>query len=275
MERTANPAKAITVGVIVFIVIVLLLSSFGVVDAGERGIKVRLGNVKGIVEPGVYFKWPFIESVKKINIRTQSVVYERENPLTSASSDLQDVNVSSVTNYHVDPTKVVQIYLQYKDLSSFEENVIRPTVRDSVKASASKLNASELINKRAEFADNVARLLNERLADKYVIVEQSNITDIKFSESFSASIEAKVKAQQDAETAKNNLVKVQYEQDAKLVEAKTQAETISIQAKAVTQQGGAEYVKLQWIDAWKSGGAKVPTTMLGSQNFMLNLNDLK
>lgn len=234
--------------------LMLIFGSFGIIDAGERGVKIRLGNVVGIVESGVYFKLPFVEKVRKFNVRTQTVVYERENPLASASSDLQDVNIASVTNYHLDPTKVVEIYLQYETLSNFEESVIRPAVRDSVKASASKLTAGELITKRAEFADSVAGLLNERLGDKYVVVEQSNITNIEFSESFSQAIEAKVTAQQNAEAAKNKLEQVKFEAQQKIETAKAEAESIKIQAQAINSQGGSDYVELQKIKTWDGKG---------------------
>lgn len=237
-------------GVLGFIVFLLLLSSFGVIDEGERGVRVRLGNVVGIVEPGLFFKIPFMEKVRKISIRTQSVIYERENPLMSASSDLQDVTIASVTNYHIDPVKVTNVYMQYRTLEAFEESVIRPRVRDTIKAIASQYNASELITKRAEFAEKVALTLNERLDITYVIVEQSNITDIQFSDSFSRAIEEKVTAVQQAEAAKNQLERVKFEAEQRVAQAEAEAEAIRIQAQAVTQQGGKDYVELQRIEKW-------------------------
>ena len=240
--------------VIALVVIFLLMASLGTVDAGERGVKVRLGNVVGMVDPGLYFKLPFIESVKKINIRTQSVIYERENPLASASADLQDVNIATVTNYHIDATKVMDVYKQYRTLEAFEESVIRPAVRDTVKAVASQYPAGDLITKRPEFAEKVAQKLNERLVDTYVVVEQSNITDIQFSESFTQAIEAKVTATQNAEAAKNNLEKVKFEAQQSIEKAKAEAESIRIQAQAINAQGGADYVKLKALEKWNGAG---------------------
>lgn len=242
-----------------FIALIIFFGCWGVVDEGERGVRVFLGNVTGTVDPGLYFKIPLIESVPKISVRTQSVIYERENPLSSASSDLQDVQIASVTNYHVDPSKVAEIYTQYQTLASFEESVIRPRVRDTVKATASQYTASELITKRAEFAEKVAFSLNERLAATPVIVEQSNITDVQFSESFSAAIEEKVTAVQQAEASKNQLERVKYEAEQRVVQATAEAEAIRIQAEAITSQGGAEYVQLKAIEKWKGD---VPTHMI-------------
>lgn len=234
--------------------LILLFGSFGIVDAGERGVRVRLGNVVGTVEPGLYFKVPFLEKVHKISVRTESVIYERENPLASASSDLQDVSIASVTNYHVDPTKVMAVYTQYRTLEAFEESVIRPAVRDTVKATASQFTAADLVTKRADFAGKVAATLNERLADTYVLVEQSNITDLQFSESFSRAIEAKVTAVQEAEAAKNNLEKVKFEAQQTIEKAKAEAESIRIQTQAINSQGGAAYVDKIIADKWNGQG---------------------
>jgi len=237
LEGDLRIVKIVTHVLIALIGLIVIFGSFGVIDAGERGVKTRLGNVVGIVSPGLYFKAPFIESVETMSVRTQSVIYERENPLASASSDLQDVSIASVTNYHVDPTKVVELYVQYKTLEAFEESVIRPAVRDTVKATASQYTAADLVTKRADFAGKVALTLNERLADTYVIVEQSNITDLQFSESFSRAIEAKVTAVQEAEAAKNTLERIKYEAQQTIETAKATAESQRIQAQSLAAQG--------------------------------------
>lgn len=265
-----RPVKMIAHAVIGLLLIITFFSGFGIIDEGERGIRVRLGNVVAVEEPGLYFKIPFLEAMPVISVRTQSVIYERENPLTSASSDLQDVSIASVTNYHLDPSKVADVYRQYKTLAAFEESVIRPRVRDTVKTEASAFTAGELITKRSEFADNVARTLGSRLADSPVIVEQSNITDIQFSASFSAAIEEKVTAVQQAEAAKNQLERVKYEAEQRVVQAEAEAEAIRIQAEAVTSQGGKDYVQLKAIEKWNG---VVPSQMIpGGTVPFINLN---
>lgn len=249
-RNEVNTPKVIGHAFLAFILLVIVFGSFGTIDAGDRGVKVRLGNVVGTMEPGLYFKLPFIEHIYSIDVRTQGVVYERENPLTAASSDLQDVNVAVVTNYHVDPTKVVELYKQYRTLQNHEEIVIRPIVRDTVKAISAQYAAGELVTKRAEFAQKVADKLNERLNGKFIVVEQSNVTDIKFSPEFSKAIEAKVTAVQLADAAKNKLEQIKYEAQQKIETAKADAEAIRIQAQAINSQGGADYVALQKIKAW-------------------------
>lgn len=255
--------------VIGFIVLVLILSTFGVVDAGERGVRVRLGNVVGMIDPGLYFKVPFIEHVHKISVKTHAVTYEREEPLAAASRDLQDVQVATVVNYHIDPAQVREIYTNYGDQDNYETQVVRPAVRDIVKATASQFTAEELVTKRPEFTSAVLAKLNERLQAKYAVVEQVNITNFQFSESFSKAIEAKVTAVQNAEAEKNKLEQVKYEAQQQVEKAKAEAETIRIQAQAINSQGGADYVNLKAIEKWNGN---LPTQMIpGSAVPFLNL----
>lgn len=86
--------------VIVLVVVVALFGSFGIIGAGEIGVKTRLGKVVGTYQPGVYMKLPFIEQVHKINIKVKTVDYDKNgvegdgldtSALSASSKDLQQV----------------------------------------------------------------------------------------------------------------------------------------------------------------------------------------
>lgn len=270
-RRDAMTIVKVVGGAIVGIIgLVLVFGSFGTVDAGERGVKTRLGNIVGTLDSGLYFKLPFIEKVRKIDVKTQTVIYERENPLAAASADLQDVQIATVVNYQVDPLKVESIYRQYGDLATFEEKVVRPAVRDIVKATASEFSAEELVTKRVAFTEAVVVQLRAKLVNAPAIVEQVNITNFQFSQSFSEAIEAKVTAVQNAEASKNKLEQVKFEAQQQIEKAKAEAESIRIQAQAINSQGGADYVNLKAIEKWNG---VLPTQFVpGSAVPFVNLN---
>lgn len=230
--------------------LIVIFGSFGTVDAGERGVHTRFNKVVGMKESGLYFKLPIVDSVKKFNIKTQVVSYEREEPLEAASKDLQAISIATVVNYHLDPSSVGLIYTQYGKEDIFETNVIRPTVRDTVKAVASQYTTEELVTKRPEFTEAVRVKLNERLADNFVVVEQVNITNFAFSPSFQAAIDAKSTAEQNALAAKNKLAQSEYEAAQRVAQAKGEAEAIKIQSQAINSQGGEDYVNLKAIEKW-------------------------
>lgn len=257
--------KFVKRGIIVLVVLIILLGSFGVIDAGERGVKTRLGAVVSTVEPGPYLKLPFIEKIHKINIQTKTVQYEREDPLYSASKDLQDVKIAVVLNYRIDPTKVTTIYQQYGTVEQYEERIIRPAVRDTIKAVSSQFTAEELVTKRAEFTDKAVVVINERLANQFVTTERLNITNFEFSQSFTEAIERKVTAVQNAEAAKNKLEQIKFEAQQTIETAKAQAEAIRIQAQAINSQGGADYVMLEALKRWDGHGCTTQCFGAGTQ----------
>lgn len=248
--------KALAVFV-VFIILVGALGSSGTISAGERGVKTRFGSVVGVLDTGLYFKVPFIEKVHRISVKTQTVSFDNQqatgdnnesSSLGAASSDLQDVAIATIVNYHIDALKVADIFQQYGD--SYQSSVVEPIIRDVVKSTASQYTAEELVTKRAEFAQKVQFVLTEKLATKDAVVEQVNITNFEFSKSFSEAIEAKVTAVQHAEAAKNKLEQVKFEAQQTIETAKATAEAQRIQSQSLAAQGGKDYVDLKAIEKW-------------------------
>lgn len=257
--------------VFAFVLLVVGLSSFGTIDEGERGVMTRFGEITETVQPGLYWKVPFIESMKKITTRTQTVRYDLDTPLFAASKDLQDVHVAIVINYRVNPSNVEDIYRQYKTMASFEADVIRPAIRDTVKSDASVFTAEELVTRRSDYNTTLTNTL-QTLLDKYQItVERVNVDNIKFSAQYTQSIEDKVTAEQKALKAEQDLARVEFEAQQRIEQSKAEAEAIRIQAQAITQQGGKDYVQLQAIEKWN--GALPNQFVPGSAMPFLNLNN--
>jgi prohibitin 2 len=251
--------KIVKWALIAILSIALILGSFGTVSAGQRGVKTRLGAIVGTVEPGLYFKLPFLERVHKMEVKTRTVNYDKNgvegdavdtSQLSGASKDLQDVWIGVVVNYHVNPEKVEAIYTQYKSVENYEANVIEPVIREVVKSTSAQYTAEELVTKRAEFSDKVNVSLATQFSSKDALLERFSVTNFEFSHAFTQSIEAKVTAVQNAEAAKNKLEQIKFEAQQTIETAKATAEAQRIQAQSLAAQGGADYVALQAIAKW-------------------------
>jgi len=230
-------ALAITAGV------TFILSS-EVVDPGERAVVVRLGEVVGVKSEGFYWRTPFVEDYKKLNVKTQKIEVKAD----AASRDLQSVSASIALNYNLTADKVG---LLWKEIGKdYQIHIIDPAIQESVKAVTAKFNAEELITKRQEVRDGIKDLLKSKLEAQYITVTDFAVTDFSFSNSFDQAIEAKVTAEQKALEAKNKLEQVKFEAEQKVEQARAEAEAIRIQAQAVTQQGGKDYVQLKAIEKW-------------------------
>jgi regulator of protease activity HflC (stomatin/prohibitin superfamily) len=239
--------------------LILFFMAFGTIGAGERGVKTRFGAVVSVLEQGLYFKVPFIEGVKKMDVKTRTINYDQNgaegdatdtSQLFGASKDLQDVKIGVVVTYHISPEKVAEIYSSYSSVDNYEGNVIEPIVREVVKSTSAQFTAEELVTKRAEYSDRVNTVLNERFMDKNSVLERFSVTNFEFSKEFSKAIEAKVTATQNAEAAKNKLEQVKFEAQQTIETAKATAEAQRIQSQSLAAQGGADFVNLKAIEKW-------------------------
>lgn len=246
-----------------FIVLPLLWSSWGTINAGERGVRLKMGAVTGTVDEGFYTKIPYVESVKTMSVQVQ----KDEVEAGAASKDLQTVSSKLAINYNLSPDYVANIYKTVgKD---YKVRLLDPAVQESVKAVTAKYTAEELITKRQLVRDEIKTILSEKMLQYGIIIDQVNITSFDFSQSFNQAIEAKVTAEQSALAAKNKLEQVKFEAEQRITTAKGEAEAIRIQASAIQNQGGAEYVNLKWVEKWNG---QLPSTTLGANTPMINLN---
>lgn len=254
--------------VVIAFIAFLILNPIVIIGAGHRGVVLNFGAVSNdIMGEGVHWRTPIAQSVKEIDTRIQ----KEEVDASAASKDLQTVTAKLALNYHLDAGKVNLLWQSVGN--DYKVRIIDPAIQEAVKAATARYTAEELITKRPQVKEDAKIALAERLAKEFIIVDELSIVDFNFSEQFNRSIESKVTAEQDALASKNKLEQVKFEAQQQIETAKAQAESIRIQAQAVTSQGGADFVKLQWIKAWEAGGAKVPNfiTSENGSGFIMNI----
>lgn len=269
MENLLTPKNIIksVAGLIVFIILlVVLLKSFYQIESGTRGLVFTNGSLNSVADEGLHFKMPFFQTVKKIDITTQSVTIDK---MSAASKDLQEVRAGVTVNYHYDINKLTQIYEQTK--FDIDTRILQPRVQEALKAVAAKYTAEELIVKRSQVKSELDILLRKELAKYNIIVDDVQLVHFDFSPEFNKAIEAKQTEVQNTLKAKNILDRIKIESEQKIVQAKAEAETIRIQSEAIKAQGGQEYVQLKAISKWDG---KLPQTVT-SDNAMLMISASK
>jgi len=145
--------------------------------------------------------------VKDIDVTTVKV----EATASAGTSDMQQVTAQVAVNYSVDQSRIIDIYKQYN--TDYEARVIVPAIQEEVKAVFTKYAADEIGKKRSEIRDAIFANIKERASRSNIVVNDLMITDFDFSPSFNAAVEAKVKAEQEALKAQNDLVRIQAEAD--------------------------------------------------------------
>lgn len=241
-----------------------VLNPLVIIGAGERG--VVFNNTTGIenrvLNEGIHFRMPFIQSVKTMSVRVQA----NEVVAQAASKDLQTVTAKIVLNWHLDDSQVHKAYQSVGDGKAIIERIIVPNVNEVVKAATAQKTAEELLTKRVDLKDAIDVGLTERLRSYNVIVDDVSIVDIDFSEQFNEAIERKVTAQQNADAEKNRLEQVKYQAEQRTVQAKAEAEAIKIQSEALKDSPG-----LAQLEAVKKWNGVLPQYMMGETVPFLNL----
>lgn len=221
-------------------------SMFTTVAASNVGVVTTFGKVGDeVLKEGAHFVLPW-DKVTEVYLGQQQV---QSGNSEAGSRDLQSVHATLSVNFTVDPAKARDLYIQNPALN-YGELIVLPAIYEIFKAVVAKYTAEELITKRQEVSDAVARGISTRLAQYHLRIQNVNLVNFGFSKSFDQAVEQKVTASQNAETAKRNLEKVKYEADARIAQAEGEAKAIAIQAAATEKSGGAAYIQLQAIEKW-------------------------
>lgn len=274
MQQSGMPfGMKVIVAVVAFFILVIILvsiSPFTIIGAGEVGVVTRNGAVSRTLESGLHGITPIIESVHKIDIQTQ----KEQTDADAASSDLQKATATVAVNYNVEPSKAADLYARIGN--DYKSKVIDPAIQEAVKSATANYTAEELITKRPEVTAEIKTSLAASLTSYDIAVSSVSIVNFAFSPSFEAAIEAKVTASQNAEAAKNKLAQVQYEAQQTEVQADAQAYTTRVQSEAANN---AKYIQLKQLEVQKAfadkwdgklpqnlyGSAPIPFLQLGGQ----------
>ena len=97
-----NIAKIAAVIITFIVIIVVMIESVVIVEAGHRGVVLYLGAVENrVLGEGLHFIVPFAEQVIQMEVRTQKFQAEA----SAASNDLQEVQTVIALNYRIDPQR--------------------------------------------------------------------------------------------------------------------------------------------------------------------------
>lgn len=108
--------KAAAIAAIVIVALVLIFNSTYQIGEQEQAVLITFGQASSVTEPGLHFKIPFIQQVKKVNTTIQgfSIGYDQRTNISNEeeslmiTSDYNFVNVDFFVEYRFsDPVKAV------------------------------------------------------------------------------------------------------------------------------------------------------------------------
>ena len=257
----ANQKLGIDTGLkifIAFIALILLIAagsgSFFTVDAGEKAVVLTFGEISRTADPGLHIKIPFVQTVKKFNVRVQKATFGRgegalaEQPVLSAYSFDQQIIESyrlSIT-WSYDADKIDQVYKYFGTgvSDNIFHTVISPVVQQSTKTILGQYTAVTIVQDRAKLDHSIAQIMEEQLKQYPVKILSIQLEDVNFSKNYESIIEQTAQKKQEVETARNELQKVQIESQKQVAQAEAENKAIKLQADAeayrITVQAKAE-----------------------------------
>ena len=252
----AKPLKGaigLVIGAVVFSLILTTISAGLVfIQADERGVVISAVAPNGYrdqpLQPGLRWVIPFAENVKTYSIARQTYTMsvapaegqvQGDDSIRARTMDGQEVNVDASVIYAIDPNKIIQLHITWRD--RYQDSVVRPLARGIIRDIASQYGIQEIVStKRADMEQKITDELNKKLGENSLILVDFILRDLHFTDEYAAAVEQKQIAEQNALQAE--FVVQQKKQEAEQARQTAQG---AADAVVISAQGEAKAILLK------------------------------
>ncbi len=249
--------KIIT-GVVIFIVVlVLLLNTFVVVQAGNVKVLTQFGRTVGVTfQPGFQIKAPFIQNT--VNYSTRQVTYEtsvtpessmanyRGFSVDTTSSDGQQIQVKYTIRFAIDGRQAEWILNNIGTMDDLVEKVVKTEARAlsrniPKKYTAGQLYTEQIFDVMAEIGD----ALEPIFAENGIIMDEFLLRKIDFTAEYFSVLEEKQIAEERIVVEQNILEQEKIKKEQTIIQAEAEARDLQIRGQALREF--PEIIQLEFI----------------------------
>lgn len=256
------------------------LSACGqVVDAGNIGVKIKnIGTNTGVQDAPVTTGWQFVGLGERI---VEYPVTQKVYTFTHLKTEGSDVNEEIVFNDNtglslaadvavtarVQPNKAPSLYAKYRmDIDELIHGPVRNAIRSAINAEAEKLSAEEIYTggKTDLLQRAMVRVQQHYAAEGIEVLNLEWVGSIRYPRSVTDAITLKTTKLQEAEAAKADEARATAQANAKIAEAKGEAEATRIRGEAL--RTNPQILQQMWIEKWDG---TLPSTVTGANTMMM------
>ncbi|PSJ43988.1 protease modulator HflC [Zobellella endophytica] len=182
---------------------ILLYSSIFVVAEGERGIVLQFGKVKReqdselptVYQPGLHFKVPMIDQVRKLDSRVQTLDDQVDRFVTSEKKDLI---IDSYVKWRID--NFAQYYLATGGGNRLQaESLLRRRINNSLRSEIGSRTIRDIVSgERGDVMESALKGLLESSSELGIEVLDVRIKQINLPTEVSSSIYQRMRAERTA-----------------------------------------------------------------------------
>lgn len=166
----------------------IVLAGFRTVQQYEKGVVFMFGKIIGLKDPGLNWIIPFVQNLRKIDLRTVTLPVPAQKIITK---DNVSVDVSAVAYYRVlDPVKSI---VAIQDVRVAIDQIAQTSLRNIV----GKFQLDEILSERETINAEITKILDSFTEQWGVVVSSVDIKDIQLPDDMQRAIAKQAEAERE------------------------------------------------------------------------------